>query len=94
VWGEGQARPGPGRGRIVEAARRSQLFTAPWPQAQGSTLRVGVASDAVDWDPQTSTTLGDQQILENIYRGLTVLDPATKQPVGELDESWTTRPTS
>jgi peptide/nickel transport system substrate-binding protein len=55
-----------------------------------SVLKVGVASDVVDWDPQTSTTLGDQQILENVYRGLTVLNPSTKQPVGELASSWTT----
>jgi peptide/nickel transport system substrate-binding protein len=54
-----------------------------------STLNVGVANDVVDWDPQTSTTLGDQQILENIYRGLTVLNPSTKEPVGELAKSWT-----
>jgi ABC-type transport system substrate-binding protein len=31
-----------------------------------STLTVGVANDVVDWDPQTSTTLGDQQVLENV----------------------------
>lgn len=57
-----------------------------------SDLRVGVASDVVDWDPHTSTTLGDQQVLENIYRGLTVLNPRTKLPEGELAESWTTSP--
>jgi peptide/nickel transport system substrate-binding protein len=62
------------------------------PAANRSDLRVGVASDVVDWDPHTSTTLGDQQILENIYRGLTVVDPRTKQPAGELAESWTTSP--
>ena len=60
--------------------------------APSSVLRVGVASDVVDWDPQTSTTLGDQQILENVYRGLTVLDPSTKKPVGELASSWKTSP--
>jgi peptide/nickel transport system substrate-binding protein len=54
-----------------------------------ATLTVGVANDVTDWDPQTSTSLGDQQVLENIYRGLTVLDPATKLPVGEIAKSWT-----
>lgn len=62
---------------------------SPAPAAKGSALQVGVASDVVNWDPQESTTLGDQQVLENIYRGLTVLDPTTKQPVGELAKSWT-----
>lgn len=58
--------------------------------AVSAVLRVGLASDVVDWDPQTSTSLGDQQILENVYRGLTVLDPSTKKPVGELASSWKT----
>ena len=63
---------------------------SPASASQASVLRVGVPVDVVDWDPQTSTTLGDQQILENVYRGLTVLSPTTKQPVGELASSWTT----
>ena len=42
----------------------------------------------MDLDPHTTTLLGDQQLLENIYRGLTVLDPKTLRPVGEIAESW------
>jgi peptide/nickel transport system substrate-binding protein len=56
--------------------------------ASGGTLRVGVAEGIVDLDPHTSTLLGDQQILENVYRGLTALDPETNEPVGEIAKSW------
>ena len=54
----------------------------------GGKIRIGVAAGPVDLDPHTTTGLGDQQLLENIYRGLTVLDPKTSSPVGEIAESW------
>jgi peptide/nickel transport system substrate-binding protein len=75
---------------LIAACSSSSTGNSSSPGGNSSTtLTVGVANDVVNWDPQTSTTLGDQQILENIYRGLTVLDPATKEPVGELAKSWT-----
>ena len=55
----------------------------------GGTIRVGIAAGPVNLDPHSSTLLGDQQLLENIYRGLTVLNPKTLSPVGEIAESWT-----
>jgi peptide/nickel transport system substrate-binding protein len=54
----------------------------------GGKIRIGIAAGPVDLDPHTSTGLGDQQLLENIYRGLTVLNPETLSPVGEIAESW------
>ena len=54
----------------------------------GGRIRIGIAAGPVDLDPHTTTGLGDQQLLENIYRGLTVLDPRTLRPVGEIAESW------
>ena len=54
----------------------------------GGRIRIGIAAGPVDLDPHTTTGLGDQQLLENIYRGLTVLDPKTLSPVGEIAESW------
>ena len=54
----------------------------------GGKIRIGIAAGPVDLDPHTTTGLGDQQLLENIYRGLTVLDPKTLRPVGEIAESW------
>ena len=54
----------------------------------GGKIRIGVAAGPVDLDPHTTTLLGDQQLLENIYRGLTVLNPETLSPVGEIAASW------
>ena len=54
----------------------------------GGKIRIGIAAGPVDLDPHTTTLLGDQQLLENIYRGLTVLNPKTLSPVGEIAESW------
>jgi len=54
----------------------------------GGKIRIGIAAGPVDLDPHTTTLLGDQQLLENVYRGLTVLDPKTLSPVGEIAESW------
>lgn len=55
----------------------------------GGTIRIGIAAGPVNLDPHSSTLLGDQQLLENIYRGLTVINPKTLSPVGEIAESWT-----
>ena len=48
----------------------------------GGKIRIGVAAGPVDLDPHTTTLLGDQQLLENIYRGLTVLNPESFEPRG------------
>jgi peptide/nickel transport system substrate-binding protein len=55
---------------------------------RGGTLRLGVAAGITDADPHTSTYLTDGKLLEDVYRGLTILDTKTKQPVGEIAKSW------
>ncbi len=60
---------------------------------QGGTLRVGFSSTLVNPDPHTSTSLGDQQLLENVYRGLTRLkSPSDPTPTGDVASSWTVSP--
>jgi peptide/nickel transport system substrate-binding protein len=57
---------------------------------QGGTLRVGFSGTLVDLDPQTSQSLADQQLLENVYRGLTRLkSPTDPTPEGDVASSWT-----
>src|SRR5258708_1485098 len=58
--------------------------------AQGEkVLRVALQEgDANSLDPQQLQTLGEGQILSNIYEGLVQYDPKTLQPVAAIAEKW------
>jgi len=76
-------------GSLAAGASPSAALSGAGKVQSGGKIRIGVAAGPVDLDPHTTTLLGDQQLLENIYRGLTVLNPQTLSPVGEIAESWT-----
>lgn len=75
-------------GSLADLASPSWALGEPGNVQVGGKIRIGIAAGPVNLDPHTTTLLGDQQLLENIYRGLTVLDPKTLNPVGEIAESW------
>ncbi|MGB8880147.1 MAG: ABC transporter substrate-binding protein [Solirubrobacteraceae bacterium] len=75
-------------GGTLAKRRRAQLPGEAKDVQSGAKIRIGIAAGPVDLDPHTTTGLGDQQLLENIYRGLTVLNPETLSPVGEIAASW------
>jgi peptide/nickel transport system substrate-binding protein len=80
------------RGSTATAGSSGDLTSTNGIQ-KGGTLRVGFSEAPVDLDPQTSTNLGDAQILENIYRGLTrYKSPTDLEIVGDIAESWTVSP--
>src|SRR5258708_13053631 len=58
--------------------------------AQGEkVLRIALQEgDANSLDPQALQTLGEGQILSNIYEGLVQYDPKTLQPVAAIAEKW------
>ncbi len=55
----------------------------------GGTLKVGMGDALVDMDPQTSGSLQDLQVLDNIYEGLLKQDPSNGQIEASLATSWT-----
>ena len=64
-------------GSLAAGASPGAALSGAGKVQSGGKIRIGVAAGPVDLDPHTTTLLGDQQLLENIYRGLTVLNPET-----------------
>lgn len=58
----------------------------------GGSLKVGMGDALVDMDPQTSGSLQDLQILDNIYEGLLRQDPTNGQIEGAVASKWTASP--
>src|SRR5436190_9358196 len=58
--------------------------------AQGEkVLRIALQEgDANSLDPQALQTLGEGQILSNVYEGLVQYDPKTLQPAAAIAEKW------
>ena len=59
---------------------------APDPQA-ATTLRMGNNGEPLTLDPSKSNLGLEDRIMEGLYEGLTVLDPAAK-PIPGMAESW------
>src|SRR4051812_29206280 len=61
--------------------------------AQQKVLRMALQEgDANSLDPQAYQTLGEFQILSNVYEGLTLYDPKTLAPIPGLAEKWDITP--
>src|SRR5689334_1302328 len=57
--------------------------------AQQKVLRMALQEgDANSLDPQAYQTLGEFQVLSNVYEGLTLYDPKSLQPIPGLAEKW------
>jgi oligopeptide transport system substrate-binding protein len=62
---------------------------APTPDADSATtLRMGNSGEPATLDPAKATIVNEDRILESLFEGLTVLDPAAK-PIPGMAESWT-----
>lgn len=57
--------------------------------ANGGTLKVGMGDALVDMDPQTSGSLQDLQVLDNIYEGLLKQNPTNGDIEPSLASKWT-----
>jgi oligopeptide transport system substrate-binding protein len=53
----------------------------------GTTLRMGNSGEPATLDPAKATIVNEDRILESLFEGLTVLDPAAK-PIAGMAESW------
>lgn len=60
--------------------------------ASEQVLHIGNGSEPRELDPSTATGVPESRLVDNLFEGLTRLDPFTSDPVPGVAESWTISP--
>lgn len=73
---------------LISFPIQGAVNSAKWQAAANQEVHIGNGSEPKELDPATSTGVPESRIADNLFEGLTKLDPFTFQPIPGMAESW------